>query len=80
MQNKTKINLYDIKVAKGTSKVFIKKKHITKIKTALFTLLAVTSILSIAQSVFLFNSKTSYADTVQQPSSISSSVISKKIK
>lgn len=71
MQNKPKINLYDVSVSKNTNRILTPKKSITNIKIVLFSLLAFITLLSVGQSVFLINSKTSFADSSTISSRIS---------
>ena len=71
MQNKPKINLYNVSVSKNTNKFLVPKKSITSVKIALFSLLVFTALLSVGQSVLLINSKTSFADSNTLSSSIS---------
>jgi hypothetical protein len=80
MRNKPKINLYDIQVTKTTNHVLIPQKSVSKIKIVLFSVLAITTITSITQSIFAFDTKVSLADSNSQTSSISSSYRSKTSK
>ena len=80
MQNRSKLNLYDIQIAKTNIKAFAPRKSVLKIKIALFSLLALTSIISVGQSLITFDSKTSFANSSTQTSSISSSSSNKVTK
>jgi hypothetical protein len=73
MQAKPKINLYNIQVAKNPIHILAPQKSFTNVKIVLFSSLAITTMASIGQAVFAFDSKTSFADSQTQSSSISSS-------
>jgi hypothetical protein len=80
MQNKPKINLYDIQVSRNTNHVLAPQKSISSIKIVLFSVLALTTLASIGQSFSAFDSKNSFADSQPKTSSISSSSRSRVAK
>lgn len=80
MQNKSKINLYNIVLSKKSTQAFGAQKSVVNIKILLFTLLAITSLASIGQSLSTFDSKTSLANSNTNFSIISSTSRSKILK
>lgn len=81
MQNKLKLNLYDIEVSKNSNRIFSDRKSVAKVKLFLFSVLAVSVFISIGQSLSLMSSnKTTFADFTVQNNIISSSSYSKIAK
>jgi hypothetical protein len=80
MQNKPKLNLYDIQVARNNNHILAPQKSVSTIKIVLFSVLAITTLASIGQSFSAFDSKTSFADSQSKTSSISSSSRSRIVK
>jgi hypothetical protein len=80
MQNKSKLNLYNIEVVKPANHLAAPQKTMANLKVALLAILAVTTLASIGQSLGSFESKVSFADKTFQTSSISSSLSSKSVR
>jgi hypothetical protein len=80
MPIKPNINLYNIQVPKSVNPLIEHKKPVAKLKIALFSLLAITTVVSIGQSFSSFDTKTSFANEVAQSSLSSISVNSKSKK
>ena len=77
MQSKPQINLYDIQVSRNVNHALVPQKSISSLKIVLFSILAVTTLASISQSFFAFDSKVGFADSQSKSSLVSSSQRSK---